>query len=407
MLQLLRRKVQMEMTNETSTVREYWPAYRTYFAAFLIFISSRGVVLLAIAFAAKFVPQNSQYTGTADAGLPWYQYLLRWDAGWYLTIVYNGYSYNGNDLEEQNVVFFPLYPLLTKFIALFGISKELSLLLVSNVSILIAIPLLCKLIKDEYGDEVALYTLALVSFFPTSLFFSAGYAEALAFLLIVCFFLFLKQERYFLAAVSAGLASATRSVGIVLLLPLLWELWLHFGLDRKRLLLSTAVYTTLATSGCWFYMLYLGTAFNSPLAFMRGQRAYLGGGEIGSNLTRVLTLQPFVHLADISHRVRPTTLAPWFFLLFLLLTAFFWRRLSTSFGLFALGILLLPYLTLSWSPTLGFNSFTRYILLAFPVFIVMGDLFKKKLWLGLGVTGFFAAMLFMYTALFAQWYWVM
>ncbi len=40
--------------------------------------------------------------------------LARWDTFWYLDIAPRGYHWNGNPLEQQNVVFFPLYPLLMR-----------------------------------------------------------------------------------------------------------------------------------------------------------------------------------------------------------------------------------------------------------------------------------------------------
>ena len=38
--------------------------------------------------------------------------LARWDAFWYFDITTHGYRWNGNPLEQQNVVFFPLFPVL-------------------------------------------------------------------------------------------------------------------------------------------------------------------------------------------------------------------------------------------------------------------------------------------------------
>jgi hypothetical protein len=81
------------------------------------------------------------------------------------------------------------------------------------------------------------------------------------------------------------------------------------------------------------------------------------------------------------------------------------KWLPSSLYLFALGVLMLPYLTITGGP-FGFRSMTRFILLAFPVFIVMAKLCKNRLWLVPCITGLFAAMLFAYSALYAQWYWV-
>ncbi len=385
-------------------LRARWHIYRPYAAALLIFTGSRLVVFLAIAFSARLITQNKG-SGLWNVDSPWLRYLLRFDSGWYLKISLEGYSYNGNDLIEHPVVFYPLYPLTSRFIAnLFGLEHYIALLIVSNLAILIAVPLAFKLIRDDYGDEIAFYAIALLSFFPTALFFSAGYTESLTLLLIVCFFLLLKKERYVLAAACAGLALATRPTAIALLPPLLWELWHRFKAERKKLATYIVVCTVLATAGLWLYTLYLWNAFSSPLAFVTGQRAWLHVSKIGNYSYPIYLLLPFRFLGTVL-RAGPNTITldPWFFFLFLSLTIIFRKRLPTHYFLFALGVLLLPYF--SFGGMFRMRSFTRYVMLAFPVFIIMGDLLKRRLWLLLSVAAFFAAMLFVYTALYAQWYW--
>lgn len=385
-------------------MKERWHAVRDYLAAVLIFTGSRLVVLLAIFFAATYVPQKNE-EGLWNVNSSWYHYLLRYDSGWYLRIATRGYTYDGNDLIEQPVVFFPLYPLLSRAVeVLFG-APEASVLIVSNISIVIAALLFFKLIKEEYDSRVAFYALTFLCFFPTALFFSAGYTESLTFLLIVGFFLALKRERFLLAAACASLAIATRFTSLVLLLPLLWELWRKFAPDWKRLLWLTAIYSIVATSGLWLYMIFLWTTFNKPLAFMAGLRAWQGGSA-GGNIFRALTLQPFAYLAGIwKAGPNPNTLDPWFFLLFLFLIIIYRKRLPTPYLLYGLAALLLPYITRTGG-TLEFQSMTRYIQLVFPVFVIMAELCKRRLWLCLSIAGLFAALLFIYTAMFAQWYWV-
>jgi len=75
-----------------------------------------GVLLVGLA-AAVFIGY------TPDAGEPstWRvalgparNLLARWDTFWYLDIASRGYHWNGNPLEQQNVVFFPLLPLMMR-----------------------------------------------------------------------------------------------------------------------------------------------------------------------------------------------------------------------------------------------------------------------------------------------------
>ena len=387
-----------------SSLRQWLRAQHSYFVALLILLGSRLIVGLAVLFSSKFVQRVPGDIFT-DVTPRWYRYLLRWDAGWYLKIAREGYSYNGNDLTQQPVVFYPLYPALSKIVAsVFGISEAAALLTVSNISILFTALLFFKLVKDEYGDEIGLYATTALCFFPTSLFFSAGYTESLTLLLIVTFFLLLKKGHFLPASIAAGCVMATRSTGIILCAPLLLELWRNRGRDLRRAIPLALTCVVLATSGLWLYMTYLWAAFGRPLAFTTDMRAWGEGTAIGSELFRAVTLQPFRHLIDIwQFGPDPNTLSPWIFLLSLSLIICFRKRLTTPLLVYALGVLLLPYFTLSSS--VGFVSFTRYVLLAFPLFIIAGRIFQERVWLGFSVIGLSAAMLFMYTAFYAQWYW--
>ncbi len=386
------------------SLRQWLRRQRSYFIALLILLSSRLIVGLAVVFSSKFVQRAAGDIFT-DVTPRWYRYLLRWDAGWYLKIAREGYSYNGNDLTQQPIVFYPLYPALSKLVAsAFGISAAAALLTVSNLSILLTALLFYKLVKDEYGHEVGLLATAALCLFPTSLFFSAGYTESLSLLLIATFFLLLKKGHFLPASIAAGCVMATRSTGIILCAPLLLELWRNRGREARRAIPLALTCVVLATSGLWLYMIYLWAAFGRPLAFTTDMQAWGEGTAIGTELFRAVTLQPFRHLADIwKFGPDPNTLSPWIFLLSLSLIICFRKRLTTSLFIYALGVLLLPYFTLSGS--VGFVSFTRYVLLAFPLFIIAGRIFQERVWLGFSIIGLSAAMLFMYTAFYAQWYW--
>ena len=84
--------------------------------------------------------------------------------------------------------------------AISGLTPADALLLVSNVAGLLAIVVLFKLVREEFGDQLALATTALLSFFPASVFLSAGYTEPLELLLIVSFFLVSEARTLFVGS---------------------------------------------------------------------------------------------------------------------------------------------------------------------------------------------------------------
>lgn len=384
------------------TVRAPGSFWTPYLMAAAIFLSSRIVITLAILFAEIYIPLG---TDVWTAGPHWYQHLLRWDSQWYDLIVTQGYSYSGNPDDCQSVVFYPLYPLVSYILKTgTGLNSGDALLVVANIAALVAVLLLFKLVREEFGDRIALLTVAFLSFFPGSVFLSAGYTESLTLLFIVAFFLMLRDERLFLAAAFAGLAVATRSTGIVLLPVLVWQLWRSRHHARGSALFPKAFSCVLiATSGLWLYMIYLWYVFDSPLAFSHAQAAFHQGTTLPQRLFGALTLQPFLkmNLSEVS----PAGLDGWFFLLFVVLIVRAWFRLNFAMTLFAFGVLMLPYLTLYGGPA-GFSSTTRFNLVSFPLFLTMAELADRARWLVPGVIGISGGLLFMYAALFAQWQWV-
>jgi 4-amino-4-deoxy-L-arabinose transferase-like glycosyltransferase len=367
--------------------------------AISIFLCSRAVVALGLVFSQKYLPIAADVW---SAGPFWYHQLLQWDSEWYFRIATEGYRYSGDPTVPQNIVFYPLYPMLARGLAaISGLTPPDALLLVSNVAGLSAVVALFKLVREEFGDQLALAATALLSFFPTSVLLSAGYTESLELLLIVCFFLALKRKHYLSAALLAGLAVADRSTGIVLLPVLLWEMW--HNRDQKPFLAAVVPCLLIATSGLWLFIIYLWYAFGDPLVFSEGQTAFHLGTTMLARFIAALQFEPFTRM--ILNDWNPWGQDSWFTLLFIVLIVVGWSRLRFSWTLFAMGALLLPYLTLSGGPT-GMVSMGRFNLVSFPLFVVLADAGLRAKWLLVGLIGLFSASLFMDTALFARRIWI-
>ena len=84
-----------------------------YFWAISIFLCSRVVVALGLVFSQKYLPTTADWS----AGPRWYHQLLQWDSEWYFRIATEGYLYNGDPTISQNIVFYPLYPMLARGLA--------------------------------------------------------------------------------------------------------------------------------------------------------------------------------------------------------------------------------------------------------------------------------------------------
>ena len=85
---------------------------------------------------------------------------VRWDAGWYLQIVTDGYRYApGDPTVQQNIVFFPAYPMLMRIIGrLLGgdmTGYVAAGMVISIASFFGALVYLYAFARERYGDDVA------------------------------------------------------------------------------------------------------------------------------------------------------------------------------------------------------------------------------------------------------------
>lgn len=280
----------------------------------------------------KIVPLREGFLGP----IPW----ANFDGVHYLSIAKNGYY-------EFQQVFFPLYPMLIRYLErLLGRNYVLAGMVISNLSLLAALLLLWRLIGNE---KIAKWTVIFLLFFPTSFFFGSLYTESLFLVLVLASFLFLKNKKWFLYMLSASLASATRLVGAFLLFPL----------------------------GLIFYMIYLKKTVGNPLFFIHAQPAF-GAGRSGGKI--ILLPQVYWRYFKIFTTVSWFNYDYWIalleFILFnlsLLLLWWGWKKgLPKSWILFSTLAVIGPTFTGSLS------SIPRYVLITFPIFIVLAS-FDKRL----------------------------
>jgi len=127
----------IEVANQALQICGRWRTYKICLCALVIFAASRLVVIIGINLGTLLVPATNP--GKWDAGPAWYHRLLRWDAGWYASIIRDGYRYSDDASVPGSTVFYPLYPLVSSGLkSLLGIDEYWALLLVANVASLVA-----------------------------------------------------------------------------------------------------------------------------------------------------------------------------------------------------------------------------------------------------------------------------
>jgi len=320
-----------------------------------------------------------------STGLPnWFWSFGNFDGVHYLRIAQDGYTY------QYTQAFFPLYPILIKIVSYVTLGNFLvAALLISNITFFLGLLIFYKLIRKNFNEKIAFWAVIFLLAFPTSFYFGAVYTEGLFFLMIVSSFYLLERRKIWQASLIGLAASGTRLVGIFLAPALA-------SFRKRRMLIPLFV----VPSGLFLYMFFLEMEFNNPLYFLTAQSVW---GQERSTTGIVLLPQVF-----------------WRYFKILMTTSglpLFNATLELSATIFALIILTIAtkrvkreWLIFSWlailTPTLTgtFASMPRYILIAFPIFIVMALIKSARLKAALLII--FIALQAILVTLFTRGYWV-
>jgi hypothetical protein len=297
---------------------------------------------------------------------------VNWDAIWYLKIAAEGYDI------PRKCVFFPLMPLLVKISSFIIRDYALAGILVSNILSFFGAVFFYNLVKDSHGEKPAVAALILFLAAPTTLFYSNLYAESLFFLIAVLVFYFARQKLWLMAAISAGLASATRNYGVLLVVPLLWE----FFADKtnKNSIVKAAGLALVSASGLLLYSAYLYVYYKDPLYFINAQNMWHGRDKLVPPFTTLIA-----RLADLPGMFRlsvdemKTNLNALYFLAAIALNIYGFRKVKGPEFIYLTMIVVF----LSLQPLL--MSLSRYISGIFVVWsiaaIFMSNRRNPQLWL--------------------------
>ena len=347
--------------------------------------------------AAKFDDESLTHPFT-EFGDTLFSPLARWDSTWYLGIAHDGY-FGGAD-----TAFFPLYSLIVRTVVL-PYPSEAALLFSAYVVSLAcfagALWLLERLVALERGERVAAATVWLLALFPAALFFGAPYSESLFLLVSIGAFYAARTGHWATAGALAAGAAATRSAGIVLLLPLAL-LWLD-GQPRR---LRELAWLALAPLGLAAFALYLEMDQGDAFAFVDAQSIWyreFAGPFAGVWDGATAAWDGVRHLASGS-RDGAYNLLLFGFLAFAavgVVGAF--RRLPLAYGAYALIALALP-LSYPVDPQ-PLMSLPRFVAVLFPLFIWLAVFTEERRWTA-PVAVVSAIGLVLATARFAAWDWV-
>jgi hypothetical protein len=298
-----------------------------------------------------------------------------------------------------------MYPLLMRsFADLFGgpISKEALSVWGPLISLLVlpfAFYFIYHIALEGWGERVARGTVLVLAFFPTTFFLNAAYTESLFLALSAGSLWAIRVRKDLLLACSlAALAAGTRNVGIFLVVPLMYE-WIK-DIERFR---WRGVYLFLAPGGLLAYMGYLWVRYGDPLLFYSAQESWgrqatgpldtvrRAWGSAVEGAGRLLDpgLWSDFSLGDAAnHLAGASNFIDLVFFVFagvVLLAGL--RHLPLSLTIY--GLLLIAPATLFGTPGSPLMGTPRYVLVAFPIFIVLALLLRNRVllvgWLAVSI----------------------
>jgi Mannosyltransferase (PIG-V) len=331
----------------------------------------------------------------------------RWDSVWYLSVAHSGYG-----ADPATPAFFPLYPLLLRALGsgiVSGIALSLACFAVASL-------LLHRLTAIELGTAAAGPAVMALALFPGSLYFSMVYSEALFLALSVGAIYAARTGRWAWAGALGALAAATRSAGIVLLVPLALLWWAHSRRARDGLWLA------LVPAGVAAFCGALALAGHDALAPFHAQahwyRSFAGpfagvwdGTVAAADGARQLLSGSRAPAYFAPAGGDPFTVAAHNLSLFAFLVPAvpalvgIARRLPPAYAAYVVTALALP---LSWpvAPQ-PLMSLPRFEAVLFPAFMWLGSwIARGGRARGWAIYGVFGASLAAFSAFVSTWHWV-
>gem|GEM_PF-1321166 len=336
---------------------------------------------------------------------------LVYDYGWFMNIATQGYNFS-----HHAMAFFPLWPvtiwLFSKIFYL--VNTNIVALVMANLITLLDCWVFYKLVLIDFDKDTAYRAVKYLLFFPMSLFLASAYSEPLFLLGVLSSFYFIRQKpaqgwsasgrQYVLSGLGGIIASGTRLVGGVLLVPLIIEVIKHLQariITRKNWWKIPAI--LIAPLGLLGYMYFLKTHYGDGIGFLHAyqnsdwQRSY-GYNAFQLFWKDIQTLYSFQGFRpDKSYVSAMMTTGS--VLLITLVLIFNIRKIRLSYFVYAILIMLIPLFSDS------LISLNRYVLPVFPFFMVLGILGKRK-WVDDLVTVTFLVLLGLFTVMFINRWWV-
>ncbi len=324
---------------------------------------ARVLVVGALALAHYLVDQLHVHDAIVRATV--HSGLVSWDGAYYVDIAAHGYGAMSRDALR----FFPLVPMLARPFVWIGIPAKAAVVIVSNVSALVAGVLIFVLARRE-GRDAATATRAawFLALAPAAFVLVIGYTEGTTIALALGVFLALRSQRWWIAAGLGVLAGLTRPSGFLLALPALIEAARGFrGLPAKQYVARGAAVVGPGI-GTLLYLAWVGSQYGDMwLPYSIQTEA----GRRGSFTDPIDTISHALRGLFNGHAVGTGLHVPWLAIIVVLLVVCFrtWPASYSAFAAASIGAAALSS---------NLDSLERYALAAFPLVLVVATLTRDR-----------------------------
>jgi Gpi18-like mannosyltransferase len=349
MMDLLREKVKTELKNIIPPI-----TFKEIRYFLLLFFSTR-ITLIIIGVLSHYAIGSFFGKRAYFSDKLWLDIWNQWDTYWYMDIAVNGYSPTKNLDNQANYAFFPLYPLLMKFLSIIFGDIYISGFIISNICLLISCIFLFNLVELDESRDIARRSVRYLFLFPTAYILSAVLTESLFLSLVLACFYYARKEDWFLVGLSGFFLSLTRSIGVFIFIPLLYEYLKSKRTNRD------IFYLLLIPFGLLIFMIQNYYLTGDFLAFLHIQTAW------DRSLANPLSV---IYEGFTSSKIDPFFLSI-FTAICLSMLIVYYNKIRVSYWIYCALCLIIPLSS-------GLYSMPRFALVGFPLFILFAKLTEEK-----------------------------
>jgi Gpi18-like mannosyltransferase len=324
----------------------------------------------------------------------WLALWNRWDAVHYVALAQNGYQATGE--ARFLIVFYPLFPWLTRIAALIFRNYVLSALIVVGIASIVAGLLLQQLVRLDYDREVAERAVWFLFIFPGSAALHTPFTESVLLALAIGSFLAARKERWLLAGLLGALACLSRINGLVLMPALLVEAGHQYWITRRWR--WQWLWVGIVGLGVGGYLLLNYHVHGNPFMFMTYRREHwfqiMGWPWIGMR-EKFLMAWHGTGEGGVVTGVQDLL----FLTIGLIATVWSFVKLRPSYAIWMAGNWLL------FTSTTFIIGVARFTVIMFPLFIIFSILSNHQLWRRI-LTVWSLLFLALFTGLFVEGHWV-